>query len=101
MTRFPKSILVLEGEMTAGGNFELRYPTPQTAVDIFSGRWASDLSKVCPVVGTGQADVFVGDSRPKLAAESLGNKDGRLDGMRILELGPLEAAHSYQPAFSG
>jgi hypothetical protein len=76
--------------------FELRYPSPQTAVDIFAGRWASDLSKVCPVVGTGPADLFVGDGRPKLAAEALGNKDGRLDGVHILELGPLEAAHSYQ-----
>jgi SAM-dependent methyltransferase len=76
--------------------FELRQPSPQTAADIFAGKWASDLSKVCPVVGTGHMDLFVADERPKLAAEALGNKDGRLDGMRILELGPLEAAHSYQ-----
>ena len=76
--------------------FELRYPSPQTAVDIFAGKWASDLSKVCPVVGTGQADLFVGDGRPIQAAKTLGNKDGRLDGMCILELGSLEGAHSYQ-----
>jgi Methyltransferase domain len=76
--------------------FELRYPSPQTAIDIFAGRWASDLSKVCPVVGTGHADLLVGDKRPKLAAEALGNNGGRLDGMRILEVGPLEGAHSYQ-----
>jgi Methyltransferase domain len=80
----------------ADRKFELRYPSPQTAVDIFAGRWASDLSKVCPVVGTGDADLFVGDGRPKQAAKAFGNKDGRLDGVRILELGPLEAAHSYQ-----
>jgi hypothetical protein len=80
----------------ADKKFELRYPSPQTAVDIFAGKWASDLSKVCPVVGTGDADLFVADGRPKMAAGALGNNDGRLDGVRILEIGPLEAAHSYQ-----
>jgi hypothetical protein len=80
----------------ADKKFELRQPSPQTAVDIFAGKWASDLSKVCSVVGTGHMDLFVADERPKLAAGALGNKDGRLDGMRILEIGPLEAAHSYQ-----
>lgn len=80
----------------ADRKFELRYPSPQTAVDIFAGSWASDLSKVCQVVGTGRADLFVGDGRPKQAAEALGNRDGHLDGMRLLELGPLEAAHSFQ-----
>ena len=80
----------------ADKKFELRQPSPQTAVDIFAGKWASDLSKVCSVVGTGHMDLFVADGRPKMAAGSLGNKDGRLDGVRILEIGPLEAAHSYQ-----
>jgi hypothetical protein len=61
----------------ADKNFELRYPSPQTAVDIFAGKWASDLSKVCSVVGTGHMDLFVADERPKLAAGALGNKDGR------------------------
>jgi len=80
----------------ADRKFELRYPSPQTAVDIFAGNWLSDLSKVCAVVGTGDYDLFVADARPKQAAKALGNKDGRLDGMSILELGPLEGAHSYQ-----
>jgi len=76
--------------------FEVRPPSPQNAVDIFSGKWASDLSQVCAVSGTGSADLFVGDPRPKMAAETLGNSHARLDGLHILELGPLEAAHSFQ-----
>lgn len=76
--------------------FELRYPSLQNAVEVFAGKWASDLSKACSVVNTGGADLFVGDPRPKMAAEALGNGDGRIDGMRVLELGPLEAAHSFQ-----
>jgi Methyltransferase domain len=85
-----------EEEKMVDQKFELRYPSPQTAVDIFAGKWASDLSKVCSITGTGHMDLFVADERPKVAAEALGNEDGRLDGMRILELGPMEAAHSYQ-----
>ena len=38
--------------------------------------------------------MFVTDSRVPLAAQYLGT-DGRFDGMDILELGPLEAGHTY------
>ena len=77
--------------------FETRYPAPQNAIDIFAGKWASDVSRVCPTVaGTGAADLFVADPRPKLAAERLTGGKGRFDGMRILELGPLEGGHSFQ-----
>ncbi|HEY0421696.1 MAG TPA: methyltransferase domain-containing protein [Rhodopila sp.] len=78
----------------AVAKFELRPPAPQNAVDIFAGKWASDLTPVCDVTGTGSAALFR-DVRPGQAADSLGH-DGRLDGFRLLELGPLEAAHSYQ-----
>jgi hypothetical protein len=76
------------------GKFEHRAPSPQTAVDIFGGKWASNLKAVCGVTGTGDSDLF-SDARIKMAAEALG-KDGRFDGARILELGTLEAAHTYQ-----
>jgi SAM-dependent methyltransferase len=78
--------------------FELRPPHPQNAVDIFAGKWASALSEVLPgVVSTpGHAPLFLADDRPRMAAQSLGTPDGRFDHMSILELGPLEGAHSYQ-----
>ena len=76
--------------------FELRYPSHQNSVDLFAGKWASDLGKVRSITGTGAADLFAGDPRPGRAAVALGNGTGRLDGMRVLELGPLEAGHSYQ-----
>jgi SAM-dependent methyltransferase len=75
--------------------FEQREPSAQTAVDIFRGRWASDLSGVLGVSGTGTVPLFAGDERPLQAARVLG-RDERLDGMDVLELGPLEAGHTYQ-----
>ena len=74
--------------------FERRAPSAQNAVDIFPGRWASDLGKVCGVTGAGSASVF-SDARVKMAADALG-RGGQFDGKRILELGPLEGAHTYQ-----
>lgn len=76
--------------------FETRAPSTQNAVDIFTGKWASDLSTVLPVVGTGGSDLFKSDPRPRWAAQALGNSRGRLDGMRVLELGPLEGGHTFQ-----
>lgn len=75
--------------------FELRFPSHQNGIDLFAGRWASDLAKVRPLANTGPADLFVGDPRPGMAAATLG-QGGRLDGLTVLELGPLEAGHSYQ-----
>jgi hypothetical protein len=76
--------------------FEHRYPAHQNAVDLFTGKWASDLSKVAAIDGTGGADLFAADPRPGMAALALGTAEARLDGMSVLELGPLEAGHSYQ-----
>src|SRR6187200_3094366 len=75
--------------------FEHRGPSHQNAVDIFQGKWASDFSEVCPGLRAGQRQLFTLDSRPRNAARLLG-VNGRLDGMRVLELGPLEGAHTYQ-----
>ena len=73
--------------------FETRAPSHQNAVDIFAGRWASDLSPVLPGAISGDVPLFA-ETRPKAAAVGLG-RNGRLDGMRVLELGPLEGGHSY------
>jgi hypothetical protein len=82
--------------MSSFAKFELRAPHPQNAVDIFSGRWASDLGKVMPGLRAGDADLFVHDGRPGMAAQKLGRVPGHLDGMQVLELGPLEGGHTYQ-----
>jgi len=74
--------------------FEHRKPSAQNAVDIFSGHWASDLAPLIPGVQAGSSALFYADSRPAQAAQVFG-MNGRLDGMNILELGPLEGAHSF------
>jgi predicted RNA methylase len=74
--------------------FETRAPSSQTAVDVFSGHWACNLDQLLGVTGTGTSDLFTSDRRPQLMADTLGN-NGRLDGMSVLEIGPLEGAHSY------
>lgn len=74
--------------------FEARPPCAQNALDIFSGSWASDLAEVLPGTISGNAPHFVTDTRPQAAATGLG-LNGRLDGMRVLELGPLEGGHTY------
>ena len=74
--------------------FELRAPAAQNLIDIFSGKWASDFSRVIPGLKAGTVEMFVTDSRVPLAAQYLG-AEGRFDGKDILELGPLEAGHTY------
>ena len=80
--------------------FEHRAPDAQNLIDIFSGKWASDFSRVHPGLKAGTAEMFVTDSRVPLAAQFLGS-NGRLDGMDVLELGPLEAGHTYALAQLG
>lgn len=64
----------------------MRAPSPQNAIDIFLGEWSSKL----PInFSSGPINLFE-DSRISLIAEALGS----LKGKEVLELGPLEAAHS-------
>lgn len=88
------SISVTADHGMTRAKFEHRAPSAQNAVDIFAGKWATNLSAVCDVTGTGQVNLFP-DPRIQMAADKLG-KNGRFDGVSILELGPLEAAHTYQ-----
>lgn len=74
--------------------FEHRAPAAQNAIDIFAGHWNADLSALVPGVKAGTSDMFTADPRPAQAAQALG-RDGRFDGMNILELGPLEGAHGF------
>lgn len=90
---FRKSQTPKSSQFTLTTKFEQRAPHPQNAFDIFEGRWASDIGGLFGA-DTGGMNLFTNDPRPKQAADALGMK-GRLDGMSVLELGPLEAAHSY------
>src|SRR3954451_4242402 len=66
-------------------------PSPQNAIDIFKGEWSSrfpaplDLS-----IAAGGIPLFE-DTRVVWAFTELGG----IEGQRVLELGPLEAGHSY------
>jgi SAM-dependent methyltransferase len=75
--------------------FELRAPAAQNLIDIFPGKWASDFTRVAPGLQAGTVDLFVSDPRPLMAARYLGANE-RLQDMEILELGPLEAGHTYR-----
>lgn len=81
--------------------FERRFPSHQNAIDIFRDRWASNIEEVHPGVTSGPLPMFKADRRPSIAAQHLGFTPGSLQGMKILELGPLEGAHSYQLAKLG
>jgi SAM-dependent methyltransferase len=74
--------------------FEQRPPSHANAIEIFSGRWASDLAELDPTWRGGAAKLTK-DPRPDFAAQYLG-VSGFLTGMTVLELGPLEGAHTYR-----
>ena len=65
-------------------------PTPQAAVDIFKGEWASRLPAPLEAVDAGSAALFE-DPRIHWAAQELGGFDGK----SVLDLGPLEGGHPY------
>lgn len=77
------------------GKFELRQPAPQNALDLFRGRWASDLSEVLPGVTSGTAGHFRSDPRPGYLLKRFGGPDGTLADVSILDIGPLEGGHAY------
>ncbi|WP_232628150.1 class I SAM-dependent methyltransferase [Methylobacterium sp. Leaf118] len=70
-------------------------PSHRNATDLFADRWACDLSELAPGLPGGGLPGFHLDPRPRQAAEHLG-VNGRLEGYDVLELGPLEGAHTCQ-----
>ncbi|HOX52138.1 MAG TPA: class I SAM-dependent methyltransferase [Fibrobacteria bacterium] len=77
--------------LAAGGipsHFITGVPSPQNAVDIFKGEWASKLPG--ENLASGQSHLFQDDRLQKVLG------DEGVEGMDILELGPLEGGHSYQ-----
>ena len=65
-------------------------PSDQNALDIFKGEWSSRLPGIWQELQAGTITLF-DDSRILWAADQLGGFNGK----RVLELGPLEAGHSY------
>ena len=65
-------------------------PHPQNAVDLFAGSWSSRLPPEAGAVEAGKVPLH-GDNRVQWAFEQLGSVGGK----KALEIGPLEAAHTY------
>jgi hypothetical protein len=74
---------------------ETRYPSHQNAIDLFGDRWLVKLEEVYPGVVSGPGHYIRFDIRPIRAANQLGFVRGSLHGMQVLELGPMEGAHTY------
>jgi len=64
-------------------------PSPQNAIDIFAGEWASKFPDALGVT-SGWSALFESDM-VRWGVELLGG----VEGQRVLELGPLEGAHTY------
>jgi hypothetical protein len=66
--------------------YETRFPKPSNAIDLFEGEWSCDI----PAFSRGRTRFF-DDPRIGLWEDAAGGFAGK----RILELGPLEASHTY------
>ncbi len=64
-------------------------PAPQNAIDVFQGEWSSMLPTETRLKA-GQAALFA-DERIAWAEQQLGG----FEGYKVIELGPLEAGHTY------
>jgi hypothetical protein len=65
-------------------------PSPQNALDTFAGEWISAAPPSLPGLTAGKMPLFA-DPRVAWALDRLGG----VRDQRVLELGPLEAGHSY------
>lgn len=66
------------------------FPCEQNALDIFKNEWASRLPEPFAQLAAGNIPLFE-DGRINWCVKSLGG----IQGQTILELGPLEAGHTY------
>jgi hypothetical protein len=71
-------------------------PRDQNALDLFEGEWSSELPGRWKTLRAGAIPLFE-DPRMVWAAEQLGG----LKGQRVIELGPLEAGHTYMLESTG
>jgi hypothetical protein len=74
-----------------------KYPNPQNIIDIFEGEWACSFNEFKDIkTSPGFADLS-NDDRINWAVEKL----GAIEGKTVLELGPLEAVHTYMISKKG
>ena len=66
-------------------------PSPQQALDIFKGEWASAFPAPFDDLEAGSLPLFM-DERAVWALDTLGG----CSGQNVLELGPLEGGHTYR-----
>ena len=76
--------------------YENRSPSPQNAIELFQGMWSSKFPNDIQVETQATAKAFE-DKRIIWAIEQLGDLNGKVG----LELGPLEAGHSYMLQATG
>lgn len=76
--------------------FATSAPSPQTALDAVPVEWVSRFPAPLEQLDAGNAALF-DDPRMAWAFDNLGG----LEGKTVLELGPLEAAHSYMAQRAG
>lgn len=70
-------------------------PSPQNAIDLFPGEWASKFPDDGPAVATGTVTLFE-DERLPWADSALRSLGGTGFGRQsVIELGPLEGGHTY------
>jgi hypothetical protein len=86
----------LRGRAAAQDGYETRAPSRQHALDLFRGEWTSALPPGCEGLEAGTVPLFA-DTCLAWGLERLGGVEGR----RVLELGPLEGAHSWLLAARG
>src|ERR1700712_4866105 len=80
--------LALLGTVLAAHHDEV--PTAQATVDLFAREWASRLPPPLDGVRAGMVPLFE-DDRIAWAIEAIGG----VDGLSVLELGPLEGGHTF------
>ncbi len=90
LRRVARPVQVLRRQTTLSTEYVRSAPSPQNAVDIFKGRWFTRFPEPLSDVRAGKLALFE-DPRMAWALSELGD----LRGKTVLELGPLEGAHSY------
>lgn len=88
--RLARPVQVLRRQTTISTEYVRLAPSAQNAIDIFKGRWWSRLPEALSNVQAGNLALFE-DPRMAWALSEVGD----LRGKRVLELGPLEGAHTY------
>ena len=87
--------IVVENPFVAG------LPSPQNAIDVFAGEWASRFPAKGPAVQAGTVPLFE-DPRLGWAENALRELSGQgFADQTVLELGPLEGGHTYALAQLG